>query len=517
MFMKRISEFYESCRTPIRVSYFGFAMIAIGFLIQNPNVNLFYTFRSTVVLFLAELLIRIGEFIIMNLPLAFMLNIVCKKANNASPVVMALVGYFTFVVTTMLFSSQGLDSLAYATSFGMNSVFNLSSGTRLPLETGMIGSILVALATRASFIYSRHRGSYSILNMFSKDTSGIIYNFLLCFALGILVSYGFPFLYRYIQRFIVYISENLSDPFRIGFYSILDRVLSILGLGNIIRYPFWYTSAGGSFSNALTGQSILGDVNIWAYLQDATSTYVGAGRFITPYYVINMFVIPGFYLGTLFCISDKNDRSYILITFIFAIGLSIMAGNPLPVELLMLFTSPALLLMYLAIVGVVSGCLVNFGAFLGFETTAANTVVAMPGCFPDFIVNIRNINMTHTLWLIFIIGLCAMTLMICCTYIYYRGIAFDFAHTGSGDKLVKDLIAAVGGLDNIDYVGSGLFKLNVYLKDLEKVSIEQVQEVGPRRVTETRSGLTFEYGTSSFEIARRISRKLNKRKRSEQQ
>ncbi|MBQ2585020.1 MAG: hypothetical protein II568_07570, partial [Erysipelotrichaceae bacterium] len=79
--MKKMMNLYESCKTPIRVAYFGFILVAIGFLIQNESVNVFYTFRSNIILFIAELFLKIGEFTIMNLPLIFMLNIVCKKAN----------------------------------------------------------------------------------------------------------------------------------------------------------------------------------------------------------------------------------------------------------------------------------------------------------------------------------------------------------------------------------------------------------------------------------------------------
>ena len=226
--MKKIMSLYESCKTPIRVAYFGFVLIAFGFLIKNDSVNVFYTFRSNVILFFAELFLRIGEFIIMNLPLIFMLNIVCKKANNASPVVMALVGYFTFVVTTMLFAPQNLSAQAYATGYGINSVFNVASGTRLPLETGMIGSLLVAYSTRVAFILSRHRGDFSLANILSKESSGLVYNAFFCFILGVLISYTYPYFYTYIQRAIVFIGEDLRDPLRIGLYSIIDRVLAIL-------------------------------------------------------------------------------------------------------------------------------------------------------------------------------------------------------------------------------------------------------------------------------------------------
>ena len=508
--MKRMMRVYESLKTPIRVAFFGFVLIAIGFIIQNKNVNLFYTFKSSIILFIGELFLKVGEFIIMNLPLLFMLNAVCKRANNAAPVVMALVGYFTFLVTTMLFSTQTLNAQAYASSYGVNSVFNLASGTRLPLETGMIGSLLVALATRAAFILSRHRGNYSITNIFSKDIAGIVYNVLFCFGFGILISYAYPFLYTYLQRGITFISSDLSDPFRIGAYSVLDRVLSILGLDRVIRYPFWFTSIGGSTSNITTGQGISGDVNIWNYVKDvAASTYVGAGRCITPYYVINMFIIPGFYLGTMFSITDKKDRTALIVTFTGAILLSVIAGNPLPVELLMLFTSPALLLGYLSLVGVVSYVFIHRGIYLGFETLSTNTTIAMPGSFPDFIVNVRNINLYDTLLTIVIVGIIALFVMFLLTIIYYRYIAFDFANTGKGDVIVLNTIESVGGKDNIISAQSSLFKLNIYLNNPELISIEKVQEVGPKRVAETKDGICFEFGTSSYAIAKRINKQLN--------
>lgn len=507
--MKRIQNFYESFRTPIRVAYFGFVLIAVGFLIQNKNVNLFYTFKSSIILFIGELFLKVGEFIVMNLPLIFMLNAVCKKANNASPVVMALVGYFTFLVTTMLFSTQTLGSQAYATGFGINSVFNLSTGTRVPLETGMIGSLLVAFATRGSFVFSRHRGDYSITNFFSKDIAGIIYNVVLCFGIGIVIAYGYPIIYTYLQKAITFISNDLADPFRIGLYSVLDRILSILGIDNVIRYPFWFTSVGGSVQNTVTGQSILGDVNIWTYVKDNATSYVGAGRFITPYYVINMFIIPGFYLGTLFSITDKKDRTALILTFLGAIGLSVVAGNPLPVELLMLFTSPILLVLYLVLIGLVSYVFITRGVYLGFETLSTNTTVAMPGSFPDFIVNARNVNLSSTLWQIVIIGLIALVVMFIFTIIYYRFLAFDFANTGKGDEIVKNTIESVGGKENIISAQSSLFKINIYLRNPEAISIEKVQEVGPKRVSETRDGISFEFGTSSYAIAKKINKALN--------
>jgi phosphotransferase system IIB component len=93
---------------------------------------------------------------------------------------------------------------------------------------------------------------------------------------------------------------------------------------------------------------------------------------------------------------------------------------------------------------------------------------------------------------------------------YYSALAFDFVRTGSGEDLIDDIIQVAGGTDNIITAGSGLFKLNVYIRDPEKISYERIQEIGVRKVVETRDGLTFELGTSSNAIARRIRRKLIK-------
>lgn len=499
---------YESCKTSIRVTYFAFIMIAFGYLIQNDSVNVFYTFRSDIILFISEFCLRVGELVVMNLPLIFMLNYVCKKANNASPVILALVGYFTFSVTTMLLSRQNLDAQAYASGLGLNSVFNMASGNRLPLETGLIGSFLVGFATRVSFILSRHRGRFSITYILSRDAAGIAYNFLICFVLGVVVAYGYPIVFTYLKDVINFISNDLMDPLKIGLYSVIDRVLSILGLGNIIRYPFWFTSLGGSYSNTLTGQSILGDINIWKYIKETNATYLGAGRFITPYYVINMFIIPAFYLGTLLTMSDKNDRRYMRVVMIVAIVLSVVAGNPLPCEYMMLFTSPLLLLAYLGIVGIVSGVLVNYEAFLGFVADSTNTITAMPGSFPDFIINIRNASLSPSLMKIVIVGAISFVVFLLVVVIYYRFLANDPLNPKKSDKLVEDLIESVGGVDNIIEAGSGLYKLNIYIINPEKISIDKMKDIGIRKVVETRTGFTFELGTSACAIANSINKNV---------
>lgn len=501
--MKRIMRVYESTRIAIRISFLGFLLIAFGFLIQNESVNIFYTFKNTFILFLAEGSIKIGSAIILNLPLIFMLNIVCKRANSSYPVCLAIVGYFAYLIVTTLFSSNALASTAYTTNTGINSILNSSTGTKYPLETGLIGSFIVAYITRFSFIRSRHRTSYSILGFLHKDSAGLIYNLVFCALAGLAMSYIWPFVFNYLQVLLTYISKDLLDPLRMALYGILDRILSMLSLNTIIRQPFWYTALGGSLQT-ISGQSIIGDVNIWNYVKNIDTSYVGAGRFVTAYYVINMFVVPAIYIGIVSSISDKQERRKYILPCIGGIIFSFVCGNPLPLELVLLFSAPLLLLFYLLCVGGIFYYLNLRGVYLGSSLTGNVMTTAMPGNFPDFIINLRNVYYIEQLGKILLVGIVAFAICLLLTWTYYHFLAFDFSKTGKSKKVALDMINAVGTYDNIESVGSGFMKVCFHLHDLEKVNIDLIQQLNIDRISETKDGIDIECGSSAYIISKTI-------------
>ncbi|MBR2578308.1 MAG: hypothetical protein IKE38_05180 [Erysipelotrichaceae bacterium] len=502
--MKRIMNVYESVKMPIRICFFGFMLIAFGFLIQNDSVNIFYTFTNKYLLMFAQGCLMLGKTIINNLPLIFMIYFVCKKANSGVPIALALIGYFAYMVTLMLFSSQALSTYAYASETGINAVIDMSGLTKYPLETGLIGSFIVAYITRYSFIRSRHRTSHSLLGFLNRDSAAIIYNIVFCTLAGMAVAYVFPYLYSYLSILISYISRDLSDPLRMGLYGALDRTLSILGLGNFIRYPFWYTAMGGSYQT-LSGQPIVGDVNIWNYTKDILTTYSGAGRFITPYYVINMFICPALLMGILFSMSDRQERNHFMFIFIMASLASFVAGNPLPLELLMLFTTPFLLLIYIGIVAAVFAYMTFAGVYLGSSIGSnLNTITAMPGTFPDFIINLRSTIHFDALLQIFLIGIVAAALTYLLAHVYFRFLAFNLINSGKDQGIVTSTVEAIGGYDNIENVGSGFNRVNFALKNNELIDVGKLQSLGVSRVSETRTGISIDFGSSSCIISRMV-------------
>ena len=502
--MKKITYLYENCKMPLRVTLFGFILMAFGFLIRNENVNIFYTFSNTYLLMFADGCSLLGQTIISNLPLIFMIYLVCKKANSGVPIILAIVGYFSFLITMTLYVPQNLSSYVYTSTSGINTALTLSGTSKLPLETGLIGSFVVAYITRFSYIRSRHRSSHSLLGFLNKDSAAIIYNIVFCVLAGMAFSYLGPILYTYLNRLITYISKDLSDPARMLLYGFLDRTLSILGLGNVIKYPFWYTSLGGTFQT-ITGQNVIGDINIWTYVKDSINSYVGAGRFVTPYYVINIFMVPACYLGIFTSINDKDEKAHLIVPLIALIALSIVCGSSLPLELFLLFTSPMLLLGFVSIAACVYAYLTYAGIYLG-SSISTSTITALPGSFPDFIINIRNINHYDAIISIVFVGLVAFLVVVLLTYFYYHYLAYNFVNTSKAEEEINKIVERLGGIDNIISAKAGMMRVNFTVRDSESINIEKLSELSIAKIYETKNGFSMELGSSSFIVSNMVSK-----------
>ena len=44
--MKRWYKLYDTAKLPIRILYFAILLLSFGYIIQNDNVNIFYTFNN---------------------------------------------------------------------------------------------------------------------------------------------------------------------------------------------------------------------------------------------------------------------------------------------------------------------------------------------------------------------------------------------------------------------------------------------------------------------------------------
>ena len=517
--MKRWYKLYDTAKLPIRILYFAILLLSFGYIIQNDNVNIFYTFNNNFLILVSEVALKTGETLLKLLPLFFLSEYVAKRANSGAPIAMALVGYVSYLIVMMVFTVGTYPNEAYATmidlSFDASSFPISSTGVRYPLNTGLFGILAVGFITRFAYIKSRNRSSYSLLNFVSKNTAGFIYVVVGCSLLGFISAYLYPFVYLFFNEVIKTIGKSINDPLNLAIYGALDIIMMIMGMPDLIRSPFWFSALGGSYQT-LSGQTILGDVNIWNYLRNAkgvTNTFVGCGRFITPYYILNIFVIPAIYLALFVSITDKKDRARKVPLFLVLTISSILCGNPLPLEYFLLFTAPLLLFIYILMTMGIFALTTKLSLFLGFSYSGSSTMYALPGSFPDYIINLRDPMLYDTVIGIALLGLGLAIFAFIIAYIYYHYLSYDLLQSGKKKQFLNSLYQAVGGFDNIITSTGSLLRINLVLKDLEAVDYSHIALLGTRRTVETKEGITLDIGSAAIYISKEINKQIKEKLR----
>src|SRR5699024_3211743 len=129
------------------------------------------------------------------------------------------------------------------------------------LETGVLGGIIVGLL--AVFVYNRFK-DYSppeILGFFAGERSvGIVMAFFSIF-LGLITILVWPPIQSAIEYFANIVASDSTNPFLIGIYGFLYRILIPTGLHHIWYGPFFWTQLGGSVD--IAGQIVSGEQYIF--------------------------------------------------------------------------------------------------------------------------------------------------------------------------------------------------------------------------------------------------------------
>ncbi|MBR2809593.1 MAG: hypothetical protein IKE33_05175 [Erysipelotrichaceae bacterium] len=115
--MKKWNRLYDVMRSPIKLLVVAFMMVGLGSFVQNPNLNVFYTFRNSYVIIISEAIRQLGEVIILNFPLIVLIRLVSRRLKSGAPITLGLVGYFSFLVSTMIFQNPSMISEAYGSLF----------------------------------------------------------------------------------------------------------------------------------------------------------------------------------------------------------------------------------------------------------------------------------------------------------------------------------------------------------------------------------------------------------------
>lgn len=514
--MKRWHSLIEIFQFPLKLLFIACFLVSLSSLVLNDNVSVYWTIDSELVVQFAYLIKTIGNFIIVNFPFFVLVKVMARKGGSQGiQMEMGVLGYIVFLITTMFFSVQDLPSYAYSSVFGLSlsasKIAGLSSGTQYPLQTGLFGALAVGLVARKAYRSSRNKSQYGFFSFIDKNSYAAILTLTGSFLAGLAFVLIWPLVITSLNDIFEFIASDINNPMNLFVYGILDRVLSVFNLGGMLRNSFWFTDMGGAWID-LAGSSYVGDVSIWTAQVVRGSYPLGYGRFITPYYVLNLFAVPGMLMALYTLFTDKFERRRYRLFFVLAALVSLLGGTLLPLEIFLFIMAPLLFVMHVLVSGCLFGVLQAMNVNLGFSYSG-NTVAAMPGNLFDMLIYTRNPEMIGRISTICIVGIIFFFLYFLMTRLYYNHLADDLFNSGLTKKRVEGFLLASGGLENIRTIQSSLFRLTIQVQDASLINFEQYQRLGASKVFETRSGYAIQFGAGSTILKNRISRRMKEAKR----
>ncbi len=501
--MRNWRSLFEILKSPLEIIFVAVMLAGAGNLIGSPIFGLVTVFENDYVLAAGEILTRLGQFLLVHFPFLFLIRLSARRGGSATTFVSALCGYIGFLCATMLFADSTLPSSAFSSILGLSisksQVSFVTPGVHYPLQTGMFGAVITSLIALWAFNRGRRRNEYGFFSFISRETSVMIRTTVFCTLAGVAAAFVWPYLIAGVQRVIHFISVDTTNPVNLALYGITERVLGDVNLGTLIRHPFWYTASGGSWIN-VAGGSVAGDVSIWTAQVSANSISGMTGRFFTPYYILNIFAVPGMIWGMYSISTDKMDKAKKRMLCLIATVVSLCCGTLLPLELMMALLCPLLLIIHLGLTGVLYAALQYFHIYLGYYSNDALVMTAMPGTLPELLYYLRFPSLNRTVLIIAGAGVFVMILYFIITRVYFRHLAVDLFNTGEKGRMVQATLTAVGSVENIKMVQSSITALTVSVYDPTRLDFGVLKKLGSFRVYETRAGYSICYGASSTMI-----------------
>ncbi len=507
--MRRWRSYIEITSFPIKVVFIATIMLGLSTMILNPN---FVTLVGSIdaISIGARISKYIASSIIGAFPLIFLMKIVHRRDDDPMITAAALVGFLTLHIMTMFINSTELNSQVFRSTLGLildtTALGNNVLGAVNPIYTGIIGSLIVFFTTRGANKMISRRSEYSVWNFIDKQSALMVWTVIFSAIGGVLVALTWPFVVQFVMSIFYFIASDLNNPIHIFIYGIVDRVSDVLGLHLWIRKLFWFGELGGSWSDAF-GVYHLGDVAMWTGQIKSSLFNLGSGRLITPYYILNIFVVPAYLISIYQVYTDKIEKVKMRIFIVIAALASILFGTLLPIELFLLFSAPLLYVFHLGMTGILFGLLTSLKVQIGYAYTGS-VIGATPGSLFDLMIYVRNPALQKSLLILLLVGIVTFLAYLAMSTYYYRRIAVNFITVSEKDSMIEELLDCLGGLENIKLFNSSLFNLTIQVYDRNMVDFLKINHHYITRIVESKAGYSLTYGACSHILWMEIQHRL---------
>lgn len=288
-------------------------------------------------------------FIINNLSILFCVGIAgaMAKKNKGHASLIALMSFFLFLqannivlnATGSLAEASGMLGL---TGTGQSTVMGIQV-----LDTGVFGGIILGCITGAVFNKYSNKQFPVALSMFS----GVRFPFLIMIIISWIMGAGFCIVWPPVQGAISSVAGIIKESGNIGLfiYGMLNKLLVPTGLHHLIYTPFQFSDVGGTLT--LGDQVIAGAYPIRVAEMAMTGQPFSDSTYFNSYAFNNLWPYIGIGLAFIFTAykGNKDKTKAVIIPLIITAVLSCVTE---PMDFLFVFAAPVLFVVHSILSGV---------------------------------------------------------------------------------------------------------------------------------------------------------------------
>jgi PTS system N-acetylglucosamine-specific IIC component len=448
--MKFLQRLGRSIMLPVAVLPVAAILSGIGYWIKSAaGDNLASTFLSAA-----------GGSLLDNIALLFAVGIAFGMASKSDGT-SALAGLVSWLVVTTLLKPETV-----ALFTGIDDV-NEVDPAFLRVQNVFVGIICGLIG---AFCYDRFKDTKlpDALSFFSGRRSVAIVTAGFSLVVAIALFFVWPFVYGGLVGFGEWIVT--LGPIGTGIYGFLNRLLIPVGLHHALNSVFWFDVAG------------INDLNNFL---DGTGTYGVTGQYMTGFFPVMMFGLPGAALAMYLTARTTRKKLAYGILLSGAIS-SFFVGVTEPLEFAFMFLAPVLYLVHAVFMGISMAISAILPVRMGF---------GFSGGFIDLVLGWMN-PMAQNPWLIPVMGVVWFFIYFGVFYFFIK--RFNLKTPGREDDDVleagttaeedtKDaaylatagrFIDALGGRDNILELDNCATRLRMEIDDVSKVDDAALKRAG---------------------------------------
>ncbi|WP_141692675.1 PTS transporter subunit EIIC [Paenibacillus pectinilyticus] len=450
----------------------------------------------------ASILLRIGK---MTFNDPFLIHVAQIFELGGSAIFDNLPLIFAIGIAIGLTSGDGIAALAAAVGYlvfdNVLKHFQMVSGSSEPLDTGVLGGMLVGMLSATFFNRFQHIRLPKALGFFGGKRFVPIITSLVMVFLGVLIGLIWPPVQRGISEIGLWIVDN--GNIGVFIYGMMNRLLIPTGLHHVINNIAWFQI--GDFVTP-AGKMVHGDISRF-FAGDPT-----AGMFMTGYYPVIMFGLPAAALA-LVRSTSSTTRQFVAPVMLSAALTSFLTGITEPIEFAFMFVAPGLYVIHALLTGFSMLIMNILQVKMGFGFSAG---------FIDFVLNWH--SATKPFWIL-IIGAGYFILYYVTFLAYLRFFPIKVSSRDDTEQQVEDeqppiitakedrpasILRYIGGASNIISIDACITRLRLLVNEETLIKDHELKELGAIGVIRLGKGnVHVVFGTESEQIRESIKPMLS--------